>query len=397
MSFTRKLGLVALSADPITFGHLDLVRKAAKMCEQVIVLVAINDRKRDSYLFSLRERIAMTRRAITEQGLRNVRVIGSAGLLIDVYLKEGCDALVRGIRNSDDRIYEETQMTLHTIVLPELEGHIEYIEAEEHLKLLSSTMVKAFASHHLDVSDFVPAFVKQALEERILGQYKIAVTGTIAVGKSFVASQLVERVRAMDKPAHHLNIDQLIRELYAEDSAGAQMMREAMADILGDEVLTEHRNDVNRGVLAKHLFAKDCPQELREQIERLTTPHVMRKYREFLNGKEGLIVLEWAQLAEMCVSKWTNHHVIVVDSPDKEAFAAMRGIEKTRLEELAKVQRTAAEKVEAIQKEMTKGHHGLVLCYQNYLRPTVEEAQKDIASLVDQVFELFPALNSEQQ
>ncbi|KKR57467.1 MAG: Pantetheine-phosphate adenylyltransferase [Candidatus Uhrbacteria bacterium GW2011_GWE2_40_58] len=388
-------GLVALSADPLTFGHIDLVRKAAAFCEQVIVLIAINDVKRGSYLFSLNERVAMTKRALREIGLRNVRVIGSEGLLIDVYLKEGCDALIRGIRNADDRIYEETQMTLHTLVLPELKGHIEFIDSEEHLRLLSSSMVKAFASHHLDVSAFVPLFVKQALEERLLHQYKIAVTGAIAVGKSFVAKQLVEHIREKGHLAHHLNMDQLIREVYVEDSAGAQKMREALATLLGDDVLTEQRHDVNRKVLAQRLFATNCPKETREQVERLTSPHVMRKYREFLNGKEGLIVLEWAQLAEMCVSHWTNHHVVVVDSPDKDAFAAMRGIDEKRREELSKIQLSALEKVETLRKVMQRDQQGTVLCYQNHLSSTAEETQNDLVLLVDHVLHLFPALSQE--
>lgn len=385
-------GLLALSADPITIGHIDLVRKAAKRCNDLIVLIANNDQKMGKYLFPLETRVAMCERALEEANIRNARVIGSSGLLVDVYLREGCDVIIRGIRNATDYTYEQEQMALHALILPELTDRIEYIQANKDLVHISSTMVKAFASHHLDITDFIPLFVKQMVEEQMLGQYKIAVTGSIAVGKSFVASELTNVLREQNTEAHHINLDQLIRELYAENTAGAQNVRDRLAELLGNDVLTENRTNVNREKLAEKMFAKTTTTKVREEVHTLTAPHVERKYREALHGKRGLIVFEWAQLAEMHMGHYTNNNVIVVDSPDKEAFANKRGINKERLEELSVLQKSASQKLRMLQSEVDRADHGQLLLYTNRLRDSKEAARKDLEKLADQLVAQFPAL-----
>ncbi len=73
-------GLFALSADPITNGHLDLILRGAEQCTELIVLVANNPAKAGKYLFDLSERLTMTKRACEEAGITNVQVIGDDGL-----------------------------------------------------------------------------------------------------------------------------------------------------------------------------------------------------------------------------------------------------------------------------------------------------------------------------
>lgn len=388
-----KRGLLALSADPITLGHVSLGRRALSRCEELVVLIANNDMKIGKYLFDLDERVAMARRAYREAGV-NVEVIGSSGLLVDVYLNEACDALFRGIRNDEDRRYEETQMGLHCRILPQLKDHIVYLEAREEMKTVSSSMVKAFVAHGIDVSTAVPAFVKQALEEKICGQMKVAVTGCIAVGKTFVASEVVKLLNRRGIQASHINVDVLQRRLYEEDTRGAQLVRDRIAVLFGEDTLSADRKSVDRKVLAARLFAEDASDDARREIHELVTPHIDRLYRDELRGKKGLILVEWAQLAEMGMGYWTNNHVIVVDSHDRTKFAEKRGISAQRILELAVRQMSADEKEHRLERAAQRAKFGIVFRYSNPWRDEEADRRADLEVLIKELLETFPRISS---
>ncbi|HTM68686.1 MAG TPA: pantetheine-phosphate adenylyltransferase [Candidatus Binatia bacterium] len=389
MEETIGRGIVALSADPVTNGHLDIIARAAAKCRELVALVANNDRKLGSYAFTLDERTAMVERAVRERGIGNVRVVGSGGLLADVYLAEGCDRLFRGVRNEKDLDYEEEQAVLNRMILPSLE--IEFLQADPALKLVSSTLVKAFVQLQLDVDKFAPMFVKQALEERLLGQYRVTVTGGIAVGKSWVASELARQAKAAGVEASHVNVDQLLREVYDEDSNGAQKVRDALAERFGGDILAAGGKTVDRKRLAECLFVSGNDGH-RAFVTDLTMPHVARKYRAALAPLKGLVVVEWAQTAEMGMGSWTNGNVIVVDSPTREAFRVMRNIPKDRAEVMDQIQWPADRKAAMLAERAAAAKNGKVIRYANALRLDKAEAERDLAALVAQVRGLFPGL-----
>lgn len=383
-----KKGLVALSADPVTFGHIALIRKALTFCDELVVLVANNDAKRASYVWNLAERTAMVERAVSETGFSSVCVMGFAGLLTDAYLREGCDAIFRGVRNDTDRRYEEEQFALHAMILPEVATRVRYLVADEAHRYISSTAAKAFTAHGVDTSKLVPAFVKAELEERIAHQWKIGITGEIGVGKSYVAHALVERFSTITGiAAHHINLDEIIRELYIEDSPGAQLVRDELATLLGNDVLATDRRSVERTRLAERMFAKECLNATRERVHAMTAPHVERKYRDALFGKRGLIVVEWAQLAEMAMGHWVNHTTIVVESPDRATFLAARNISPAQMETMRAYQWTGARKVAALVARANEANHGTVLRYENRVNGAT-----GIDNLVASVVRAFPTL-----
>lgn len=392
MSEPYRRGLVALSADPITYGHLDLIGRAAAKCRELVVLIANNDRKLGSYSFTLPERVAMAERAIRDTTVRNARVVGSGGLLVDVYLREGCDRLFRGVRNEKDVDFEEEQATLNCMILPAIQGRFEFIQADPKLRLVSSTLVKAFVQLRLDVDRFAPMFVKQALEERMLGQYRVTVTGGIAVGKSWVASELARQAKADGIDATHINVDQLLRDLYDEDSPGAQDVRDEIARRWGEAALAPGRKTVDRKVFAERLFRPGADAD-RRIVTDLTMPHVARKYREALAAAKGLVVLEWAQTAEMDMGPWTNNNVIIVDSPDREAFIAKRNIPPDRVALMDEIQWPAARKARWLNGRAAADGSGKVISHANRLRATEDEARADVAGLFAQVRALFPGLS----
>lgn len=274
----------------------------------------------------------MVRRAISH--LTNVEVYASDGHLVDAFLEYGCDILFRGIRNEADMRYEEEQAAGNAYIYPRMESRVSYLKASPLYAGVSSTIVRAYASHHVDITPLVPTQVKVQLEERLHRQYKIGITGVIASGKSYVAQALCVKALLWNIPSTIINIDELIRELYAEQSDGAQSVREELAQLLGEEVLTSDRRGIDRPRMAGLLFDQDAQPELIQQVFELVRPHVDRLYRKELKQVKGLVIVEWAQMAETKMSGWTNHNVIVVEAKDRASFIRNRSLSSKRLKSL---------------------------------------------------------------
>lgn len=391
MNALIRRGLVALSADPITNGHIDLIRRSAERCKELLVLVADNDRKKGSYTYQLDERRAMAERAVAEAGVPNVRVIGSAGLLVDIYLREACDRLFRGVRNAKDIDFEEEQHKLNELILLSLK--VEFLQAAESLQFVSSTMVKSFVDLALDVDRFVPMFVKQSLEERRMGQYRIAVTGGIAVGKSWVAKELARQSNEVGIKALHVNVDQLLRDAYDEKSPGAQDVRDELSRMFGSQVLSADMLTVDRKCMAEILFRADA-EAAREAVTKLTMPHVARMYRSAIAGVKGLVIVEWAQIAEMDMGPWTNNNVIVVDSPDRPTFLKQRNVDPERIKVMDTIQWPVMRKVRAFESRADRDHNGTVFCHTNVRHSTEEYSRRDVAELFGSVRAIFPGLSA---
>ena len=96
------LAIVPGSFDPITLGHLDLIRAAAERYDEVVVAVMINDQKQ--YLFDMSERVQMAE--CTVKDLKNVRVIGDGGMLIDLFDRLGATTVFKSYRSEADLAYE---------------------------------------------------------------------------------------------------------------------------------------------------------------------------------------------------------------------------------------------------------------------------------------------------
>ena len=149
------------SFDPFTNGHLDIVQRAARLFDRVIVAVAENERKNP--LFSYAERLDLVRVAI--KGMSNVAAEGFAGLLVDYVDKRGGQAVIRGLRAVSDFEFE-FQLALMNRKLNERVETI-FMMPKETYTFLSSRIVKEIARLGGDVSAFVPAHVVNALRQKL--------------------------------------------------------------------------------------------------------------------------------------------------------------------------------------------------------------------------------------
>jgi pantetheine-phosphate adenylyltransferase len=148
------------SFDPVTNGHLDIVERAAKLFDEVVVGVGVNKSK--SRLFSAEERIGMLTQAC--EGWPNVRVDGFSGLLTDFCLDNDIQAIVKGLRAVSDFDYELQMAQMNSSLAP-----IEtvFVPTSPEWSFLASSLVKEVATFGGDVSALVPAFVNDRLVDRL--------------------------------------------------------------------------------------------------------------------------------------------------------------------------------------------------------------------------------------
>lgn len=147
--------------DPITNGHSDLVERAARLFDKVIVAVAANPGKQSA--FSLDERIGMAREVLGNIG--NVEVAGFDSLLVDYARERGAGVLLRGLRAVSDFDYEFQLAGMNRRLAPDIETL--FLTPAEQYAFISSSLVREVASLGGDVSAFVHTKVRAALKERI--------------------------------------------------------------------------------------------------------------------------------------------------------------------------------------------------------------------------------------
>ena len=148
--------------DPVTYGHIDLIKRSQEIFQEVIVAVAHNPHKKP--LFNVRERVAMLKKATA--GLNSVVVSDFDGLVIDFAHKQKAKVLIRGLRMISDFEYEFQMALTNRKLSPDIETI--FLMPQESYSYLSSKLLKEAASLGADLSAFVPDFVRKALKKRLL-------------------------------------------------------------------------------------------------------------------------------------------------------------------------------------------------------------------------------------
>lgn len=147
--------------DPVTLGHLDIVRRAAALFDEVVVAVGVNPSK--SRLFSADERLAMLERACA--GIDRVRVASFTGLLTEFCSANDVQAIAKGLRAGTDFDYELPMAHMNATLAPGVETV--FLPTGAGYSFVSSSLVKEVAGFGGDVSRFLPDFVHEALLARL--------------------------------------------------------------------------------------------------------------------------------------------------------------------------------------------------------------------------------------
>ncbi len=156
-----KIGIYPGSFDPVTMGHLDIIRRSAKVVDRLIVGVLVNSAK--SPLFSMEERVRMIQDLTKD--LENVEVRSFDGLTVDYAHRCGATIIVRGLRAVTDFEYELQLAQTNKAVAPDIDTI--FFTTNLKYSYLSSSMVKEIASYNGDISAFVPELVAERIRERM--------------------------------------------------------------------------------------------------------------------------------------------------------------------------------------------------------------------------------------
>jgi len=150
--------------DPITHGHLDLVRRACRIFDRVVIAIAANPSK--APLFSLQERVALAREVVA--ALPNVEVSGYTGLTVEFAREQGLNVIMRGLRAVSDFEFEFQLATMSR----HLDGEVEtvFLTPTEQYNFVSSTLIREIASLGGNVSEFVHPAVAEALRGKFAGR-----------------------------------------------------------------------------------------------------------------------------------------------------------------------------------------------------------------------------------
>ena len=157
----ERVALYPGSFDPLTNGHLDVLFRARRLADRVIVAILENDAKEP--LFSVEERLEMIREIVG--GDSGVSVRSFSGLLVDFAAQTGATLLVRGLRAISDYEYELQMALMNRRLAPAIETV--FLMAKEEYSYVSSRLVKEVARLGADVSGLVPEPVRHRLEERL--------------------------------------------------------------------------------------------------------------------------------------------------------------------------------------------------------------------------------------
>ncbi len=147
------------SFDPVTNGHMDIIERASKLFDEVIVAVMVNIAKKGC--FSVEERVELLKKACA--GLSNVRIISFSGLTVQLAHEMDAHIMVRGVRNMADMDSELTLARANRAVAPDIETLL--LPASPDKEVISASIVREIASFGGDISPFVPSAVVKAVTE----------------------------------------------------------------------------------------------------------------------------------------------------------------------------------------------------------------------------------------
>ena len=151
------------SFDPLTNGHVDIIRRASGLCDRLIVAVLSNRGKKAA--FSVDERAAMIKQVL--YGMDQVEVVCFDGLLVDLYRQRKASAVVRGLRSESDFRFEAELAAANKLMLPEYETCL--LPCRIDLAFTSSSIVREVAAYGGDISGMVPEKIIGTIMNRLAG------------------------------------------------------------------------------------------------------------------------------------------------------------------------------------------------------------------------------------
>jgi len=157
----KKIAVYPGTFDPITYGHLDIIKRATLLFDKIIVAVAKEPNKKT--LFSWKEREKLVKEAVKD--IKGVEVDSFEGLVVDYVKKKNAKVIIRGLRMISDFEYEFQMALTNRKISPSIETV--FMMPKENYAYLSSRLIKEAGALGADISSFVPLFVEEALKKKL--------------------------------------------------------------------------------------------------------------------------------------------------------------------------------------------------------------------------------------
>jgi pantetheine-phosphate adenylyltransferase len=343
------------SFDPVTYGHLDIIGRAAKTFDKVIVAVGVNSSKK--YTFSVQHRIQYLKRAIKQT---NVEVVEFNGLLADFAYENNVGTIIKGVRNNQDFDYERLLHDINITQQAGIDTHI--LVADSKLSHVSSSAAKELCKFQGLIHDYVPLFVKENLEWTLNNQYILGVTGEIGMGKSYISNR-IDSLFSMDSgfsfPVHNIDMDKVAHELYESNEPVHVKLRETIANDF-------NMTSFDRKWLGEIVF--NDPEKL-QYLNSLVRIPILTRLRKKIKGLKGLILLNGALLVEANYLSLCNNNVVIVESTPEQQLQNLknRGLTDEQIDRRIASQFNTGEKYRAVKKAIDRDGHGSFILYNNVM------------------------------
>jgi len=360
-----KTAIYPLSADPITRGHLDIIERALKLFDRLILAVGLNLQKQ--YLFSLKERVELVKKATWH--LQNIEVEGFEGLLTDFARKKNLHLIVRGFRNSNDYLHE---LNLYQNYLSQ-NPNLEFVNLFSSNRFISSTAVKEIASLGGQIHTSVPFVSKIAVEKKLHNRRFLGITGEIATGKTWLANWIKQNFSTLKSPIHHIDFDWLTSEVLKLENVKLEM-----ENTFGKEIF---ENKKVSKILLKQKLLKN-PKKL-QILNQITHSHILQLCREKVKNLSGLVLLEIPLLTEVNWEFLVNNQVILTQTNFKKQLKNLqkRGLSNLEIEFFIKNQYSFEQKKQAIQEAVRAENFGNLW--------EVDVFDSDLKNVIESVFEII--------
>lgn len=385
---SKESALYALTWDPITYGHIDVIKKARKLYD-LTVWIWVNPDKVWKTTFSLQERVRLIQQAIWDELWINVTYF--VWLLIDYAFEEWFETIIRWVRGYSDIQWE---MDLDHVWATQIEGWpvTTFIPSSQDKSHISSSVAKALLKEQGILHKYVPLNVKQALEARVLWQYVVSITWSIWTWKSYITDKLVELWKNTWIPVHNIDLDVIWHDILGRLTnpwyikLRQKIAKEFWLEVNGRDCF------IDRPQLAKIVFSD--PTKLKKLNEFMRDSLLVRIRREMRN-KKWLILLNWALISEFDMSVFSNNNVIVVDCDKDVQLKRVIDRSKWALTETEATSRINSqfswtEKISKVNESISKYKWWKVFHYQNngYSWEDLYEFFNGVVSSVDIYWEL---------
>lgn len=372
-----KTAIYALSGDPITCGHIDIIKRSAQAFDKLIVALGINPDKK--YLLTADERLAVAKQSLSY--LPNVEVVFFKGLLADFAFEQNANVIIRGVRNAEDVTFEQS---LNQINSTQINIDTFLMFADPKLSHISSSSVKAIQKENGLIHEYVPLPVKKILERKISDQVIIGITGVMGSGKSYVAERLVALSHDLHNSdssnplVYNIELDKLAHRVFTEDKPAYARIRDR---------IREHFGTLDRKTIGEIAFDSDDNFHHVEFLNKIFEEPVKVLLRQELREKKGIILINSAILIESNLLNLCNNHIVLVDADREvrhERLLKYRNIDPAHAEKRIKHMKSTQSKFNTVKKEIERTHFGQIVKFNN----TASEEQ-DFIELYNQLKQIY--------